>query len=193
VDRHPDDFYATPRWATVAILDALDARGALTAAAGLGRILEPSCGDGAILDVLAERVSQSRLYGVEIDTARAQATRRRFPRTTVAMADYLRWTPHPGASPAWIIGNPPFKHAQEFVEHSLSFAPADCRVTLLLRLAFLASKRRASLYAPGAGFAALHVLPRRPSFTPDRGTDRYDYGWFTWQKGFRGDARIFRL
>ena len=39
--RHPDDYYATPAWCVDAILPVLPLAGG---------IIEPSCGDGAILD-----------------------------------------------------------------------------------------------------------------------------------------------
>lgn len=189
--RHPDDFYATPRWPTVAILDALDVRGAVTRAATLGGILEPTCGDGAILDVLAERLDQGRLQGWEIDPGRTAEAARRGHR--VICRDVLEVAAVELFGVRWVFGNPPFSIAQEIIEALLAAMQDGARLTFLLRLAFLASKRRAPLYTRTSGFEALHVLPRRPSFTPDGGTDKYDYGWFTWRKGFTGAARIFRL
>lgn len=183
--RHPDDFYATPRWVTVAMLDAIDfPRGF--------NIVEPSCGDGAILDVLRERYDARALRGIELDVARGQEARRRIG-CTITLGDYLAWAPRPGAEPSWIVGNPPFSLAQRFVEHSLSIVDDGCRITFLLRLAFLSSQSRRHLFDDDAGFAQLLVLPRRPSFTPDGGTDRYDYGWFSWVKGSTSSATIEHL
>ena len=187
--RHPDDFYATPRWATVAMLDALPGH--------VGPwvrdpefIIEPSCGDGAILDVLAERFRGElpSIVGFELDSSRADEAGRRGHE--VFCGDYLAGGGGEHCSRTWVVGNPPFSLAQSFVEHTLAYLPNGARLTFLLRLAFLSSKRRRHLFATGAGFEWLFVLPRRPSFTPNGGTDQYDYGWFTWRKGFIGEARI---
>jgi hypothetical protein len=187
--RHPDDFYATPRWATVAMLDALPGH------IGPWRnspeyIIEPSCGDGAILDVLAERFPGElpSIVGFELNQQRAAEAERRGH--FVLQGDYLAGSGGEHCSRTWVVGNPPFSLAQSFVEHTLSYLPNGARLTFLLRLAFLSSKRRRHLFATGAGFEWLFVLPRRPSFTPGGGTDQYDYGWFTWRKGFLGEARI---
>ena len=182
--RHPDDFYATPGWCVRALLDAY------TPGHPADGIFEPAAGDGAILDVVAAVLPEYPRAGFEMNMERSAEARRRGH--DVTCRDFLRWAPTIPQR-AWVLGNPPFRLAQEFVEHALaSFAPGS-EVTYLLRLGFLASKRRAHLFAPGAGFAHLHVLPRRPSFTPDGGTDQYDYGWFTWRQGWTGNGTVSHL
>jgi len=185
VGRHPDDFYATPRWAVAAV-----ARSRAVPPL-FGHVLEPSCGDGAILDVLRELAPFRRIHGIELDEGRASEARRRGH--SVTTGSFFDWGLRPGLSTPYVLGNPPFSLAQEFVEHALSFLPAGCRVTFLLRLAFIASQKRAHLYDDVAGFRLLQVLPRRPSFTPDGKTDSSDYAWFTWEVGFSGDAVVERL
>lgn len=76
-----------------------------------------------------------------------------------------------------VFTNPPYNQAKEFVEHSLSFAKT---VIMLLRLDFLASKDRYPLFK-NHQLTGLYVLSKRPSFAFG-GTDRYDYGWFVWDK-----------
>ena len=193
--RHPDDFYATPRWCTEAMLySSAPLRDAAL-------IVEPSCGDGAILDVVgpwsrpvrgrwAGHRKGPRVVGFDVDGGRVQEARRRGH--DVGAADFLL-SADIGDDLAWVVGNPPFSLAREFVDHSLSLVSPGSRVTFLLRLAFLASQDRAHLYAKGAGFRHLGVLGRRPSFTPGGGTDSSDYGWFTWEKGWRGPATVERL
>lgn len=182
--RHPDDFYATPRWCVESMLRS-DA-----APVGVGVIIEPSCGDGAMLDVLRERLPFHAIVGFDINRARVTEARRRGH--SVEVADWLEASDI-GDEPAWVVGNPPYSLAQEFVEHSLALAPPGSRVTFLFRLAFLSSQARAHLYAGSAGFRHLGVLGRRPSFTPGGGTDSSDYGWFTWEVGYRGPATVERL
>jgi hypothetical protein len=180
--RHPDDFYATPRWCTESML------GSSAPPSDAGLILEPSCGDGAILDLLREW-SPTPVVGYDIDPGRLNEARRRGH--DAILADFLSL----GGllETVWIVGNPPFSLAQEFVEHALRIAPPGSRVTFLLRLAFLSSQGRAHLYSGSAGFRHLGVLGRRPSFTPGGGTDSSDYGWFTWEVGHRGPSMVDRL
>jgi hypothetical protein len=73
------------------------------------------------------------------------------------------------------IGNPPFTLAQEFVEKALS---CSTQVMFLLRLGFLASKKRGKLFAEHPP-ANIWVLESRPSFT-GKGTDSADYCVVHW-------------
>ena len=45
-----------------------------------------------------------------------------------------------------IITNPPYKYAQEFVEHALSLIPEGNRVAMFLKLTFLESKNRRAMF-----------------------------------------------
>jgi adenine-specific DNA methylase len=76
-----------------------------------GRILEPSCGDGAVLAALAERLGTSGgLTGIElIPAAAAQARRRCCGGATVVTADFFRWfgSAKFGAFDG-VAGNPPY-------------------------------------------------------------------------------------
>ena len=57
--RAPDDFYATPGWAVRAVLPHL------SLSTGSGRILEPSCGEGAIVRVLLDAgIDRQRILGI---------------------------------------------------------------------------------------------------------------------------------
>ena len=194
--RHPDDFYATPHGCTEAMLrSAAPMRDATD-------IVEPACGDGAILDVLTPWATPVQgkwsgyregpsVAGIESDKGRAAEARRRGH--AVLVGDFLTWTiPATLGARVWIVGNPPYSLAREFVEHSLGILPTGCRVTFLLRLAFLAAQSRAHLYS-GVGFHHLGVLGKRPSFTPDGKTDSSDYAWFTWEVGYTGPAEVERL
>jgi len=84
------------------------------AAAGIEpgqRVLDPSCGDGRMLQAAAERLGpQGAVHGIEIDPAVADAARRRQPRANVVTASAFEAT----AAPGWkgdfdaVIGNPPY-------------------------------------------------------------------------------------
>jgi len=114
----------------------------------------------------------------------------------VTQLDYLEDRSPRGEHFDWIIGNPPYGKADEFVTKALTQATEG--VAFLLRLGFLAGQRRASnLYS--RAMPDVHVLSRRPSFTADGRTDAADYGWFVWRRfgGYwrvgGGDLRMLRV
>jgi len=160
VVRRDRDAYPTPTWCVEAIV------GQLVWPANPS-ILEPCIGTGAITEVL-ERVSND-IEWAEISLGR----------------DFLTWDF--GRRFDFVITNPPFSLAQEFVDRSLELA--DC-VVMLLPLSFLASRKRREWWR-GRRPTALHVLSRRPSFTGDNRTDAMDYGWFVWDKTGKQKAGLY--
>jgi len=196
--RRADDYYATPAWATAALLDWFE-RQRLTMR---GTILDPFAGDGAILQVVKDRSWPwvERLAAVEIrpeadpalqsvadwhriadwfELAQADLPRRRIvgPPFNVCASDTLA-----------IITNPPYSRAEEAIRSCCTVAD---RVVMLLRLPFYAGQRRKALFTEHPPAHVL-VLAKRPSFT-DGGTDATDYAWFVWDRGHRGPARLERL
>ncbi len=163
-DRHNDDFYRTPAWVTRAILPYVYTNGDRD-------ILDPCCGDGAILDCFDEdRV----LVGLELDADRAAQSTRKGHIVTQGDALKLVW---PLAH--LTITNPPFSLAEEFVRRAIAFALDNgSTVAMLLRLAFVESKKRKALHTEFP--SDLFPLSERPSFTEDGGTDSCAYGWFVW-------------
>jgi hypothetical protein len=158
---NPDDWYRTPSWCVRAILPFV-----LSPNSGIA-VLDPACGDGAILDAVREYAPGARTFGIEIDDGRAATAAQKHE---VRHADALAndWTPAPLA-----VLNPPFSLAMEFVEASIVRVE---RCAVLLRLAFLASQKRAAFHRTHP--SDVYVLPKRPSFTPDGKTDSADYAWF---------------
>lgn len=164
--RHPDDFYATPAWATLAILRYAARPGDI--------VLDPACGDGAILDVAAE--CNFKTIGLELDEGRARRAAGHGKHVAI-IRDALDVGAWPRAEA--IVMNPPFGCAMEFVERAIAEARVcDANVAALLRLPWLASRKRVAFHR--AHPSDVYVLPRRPSFTPDGKTDATDYAWFVW-------------
>lgn len=160
--RHVYDAYSTPTWCTEAICRQL----VWPQESG---VLEPCAGDGAIVRVL-EKYAE---YIVECEIQRG--------------IDFFEFDPdYPRFD--FIITNPPFSLAQEFVEKSLTLA--NC-VVMLLRLNFLASSKRKAFWERNEP-TAIHVLTKRPSFT-GKGTDATDYAWFVWDSTGRQKRGVFWL
>lgn len=81
-------------------------------------VLEPSCGDGRLMDAARDSGATS-VFGIEVDAGRAEAARRKgFP---VLTANFLEVPPE--AKYDFVLMNPPFfgKHWQLHVEHALKF------------------------------------------------------------------------
>jgi hypothetical protein len=149
-ERQPDDFYATPAWATRAILPHL--RGGLL-------VLDPFAGKGAILDVAKVSGKWKHTEGVEIDPGRADVcvSRGHAVRTHDALAAGFSWDVH-GQT---ILTNPPFSRAMDCVERALGEI-GDGECAFLLPLGWISSAARAKFHRSHP--ADIFVLPRRPSF-----------------------------
>jgi len=175
--RRKDDFYETPEWCTRAILKALDLR------ADHMTILEPSAGHGAIVRVLREHpwtsLSAPMIVTVEIREDARLHLAEAGADVWITGHDFLSW--ETANRYDLLIGNPPFSLAFEFCQKCVGMADT---VALLLRLNFLASKKRSAWMQEHT--PSIYVLSKRPSFTGN-GTDSADYAWFVWD---RGPARV---
>lgn len=93
------------------------------------RILEPSCGDGAIMEAL-RRSGANDVYGVEVDAGRAAIARaKRFP---VVLGNFLETTFEKPFD--MVVMNPPFygKHYAKHVLHAWSLlVPGGTLVAIL--------------------------------------------------------------
>lgn len=180
--RLPDDFYETPPWCVDALLRRV---GALAGK----RILEPSAGSGAIVKrLLAAGAEADLIQAVEID--RSRATQVLELGVNCDAWSFEAWAPDQhtrerasedvGRGFDLIVMNPPFSFAQEHIELAISLLAPGGLCCALERLAFGASKKRASFRARYP-YDKLE-LAARPSFTSRR-TDSADYAWFcfgTW-------------
>ena len=103
-------FYPTPRKVIDTILKSVNIRKG-------DKVLEPSCGDGAILDVLAE----SGIYanGIEYDAGRANQARAKGH--SVQIANFLECEPAHHCD--YVIMNPPFSglHYLKHIDHAMKF------------------------------------------------------------------------
>lgn len=120
-------FYRTPEAVADRLVDDLDpTNGAL--------ILEPSCGDGALLDALRRFATKKRrdlrATGIEYDRDRAEQARAKG--YAVQVANFLQVQPDPRFD--YVLMNPPFfgKHYQKHVEHARKFLKPGGRLVAIL-------------------------------------------------------------
>lgn len=96
----------------------------------------------------------------------------------------------------WVITNPPFKHAQEFIEKSLDVA--NIGVAMFLKIQFLEGKKRKELFK-NTPLKHVYVFSARQTiFTggeefDEKGKRRANtmcFAWFVWEKGYEGRPMI---
>jgi hypothetical protein len=81
----------------------------------------------------------------------------------------------------FVVGNPPYKYAEEILHRALNTIYRYGEVILLLRLGFLTSEARYnSLWTKGLAPTSVTVLNTRPSFTGDNKTYPGDFAIFRW-------------
>ena len=161
------DFFPTPRWATLALIENEKFN---------GEIWECACGDGTMSRVLEETgqpVRSTDLYD------------RGFGEAGV---DFL--TSHSGADN--IVTNPPYNCAEGFVASGVK--QAKRKFALLLRLAFLEGANRAKTIFANTPPSRVWVFSERITFYPGgvepKGSGTTAYGWFVWDKDARGPTEL---
>jgi hypothetical protein len=173
-----NDLYETPECATLALLRAESLP---------HRIWEPACGRGAIVNVLraaGHEVVASDLvdYGVPVTCPGYRNV------------DFLMERRAPEGTEA-IVTNPPFRLANEFVEHALTLCP---RVIMLLRLAFLESERRSGIL-DGGELARVHVFRKRlpmmhrDGWTGPKASSGMAFAWYAFDRSHTGPTTIDRI
>lgn len=93
-----------------------------------------------------------------------------------------------------IVTNPPFKYAQEFIEHALDKVDNGRKVCMFLKVTFLESKTRKEFfkkYPP----KTIYVCSSRIPCAKNGDFEKYPssaiaYAWYVWQKGFTGKTTV---
>jgi hypothetical protein len=187
VDRK-DDLYETPECAIRALLAVEELPS--------GVVWEPACGPGAIVRVL--RAAGHQVYAtdlVEYGSSDQDAAgidflmESRFPATVESNSDSAPY------SIRSIVTNPPFKLAEQFVQHALLLCP---RVYMLLRLAFLESERRRGILDNGwlrRVYVFRERLPmmHRAGWNGPRASSALAFAWFVWDRQHCGPAELHRI
>lgn len=141
-------------------------------------VLEPSCGEGHLSEVLKE-------YGYNV------TSRDLIDRGYGEVADFLE------TQEQWdgtIITNPPYKYAQAFVEHALDIVAEGNSVFMFLKLQFLEGKGRKKLFQRKE-LKTVYVSSSRLKCAINGDFSKVSssavaYAWFEFVKGYNGDPVI---
>ena len=90
-----------------------------------------------------------------------------------------------------IITNPPYKYAQEFIEHALELVTDGHKVCMFLKLTFLESQRRRKMfekYPPKTIWVSSSRIQcgKNGKFEPSA----VAYAWYVWEKGYKGETIV---
>ena len=124
------DYFASPPWSVRAGLEVIRHPYIDDCFGGLGTVWEPACGDGVMAKVLADDLGGTNVVASDIE-----------PQGYGQQHDFLCDQPIGGVR--WIVTNPPFANAADFVNRGLGIAKVG--VAILCRLAFLESVARYDL------------------------------------------------
>lgn len=171
--RHPDDFYATDPRAVAPLLAALGWQwGGLT-------LWENSCGMGHLSRPLAA-AGHTVISTDLVDRGYG-----------IGGVDFLEPSIFDTFRYDGIVMNPPFKHAQKFIEKSLTIAPVVCA---FLRLAFLESQGRYDFFKSNPPWKVLVFSDRVPSAInadfENVGAGKTPYCWIIWTGGHVGQTMM---
>lgn len=163
----PDDF-PTPPWATRALIEHILKPD--HSALGSQRCLEPACGRGHMAKPLME-------YFASVEASDA------YQYGYAPVRDFLS-QPHDEGSHDWVITNPPFRLAEEFVARALTVAREG--VAILARTVFLEScSRYNGIFCsnPPTIFAQfVERVPMVKGRIDKSASTATGYGWFVWSK-----------
>jgi len=185
-----DDRYYTPAWVVRQCLQY----GTFVAIESIRdrpqRILDPGAGRGVFTDAVRAKYPKAEITALDLDPTVGP-----WPTAdhSLVSTNFLEWNTNKAQSFDLVVGNPPYKLAQKFLEHSLRMSRY---VVFLLRVGFLASARRYH-FLQAHPPVAVYLLPNRPRFIyPDgapRSSDQTEYAIMCWRERLPGPQPVPRL
>lgn len=166
-DREENDFYATDPVAMKLLLKIENIS---------HNVWECACGEGHLAKVLVEK-------GYEV-----KATDLIDRGYGLGGVDFLKEKETFNGD---IITNPPYRYAQEFIEHALELVPTGSKVIMFLKVQFLEGKKRRELYDK--------YPPKRVWVSSSRlqcgkngvfSGSMVAYAWYVWEKGYQGSTTL---
>ena len=165
------DYFPTPPWGTRVLCEQLIKPNSTDT------ILEPACGEGAMAETLKEY------------TANVTASDN-FDYGYGDVADYLN-TDMPNYD--WVITNPPFKLAKEFIHKAMSHSNKG--VAMILRIAFLEGIQRYNELFSSTPPTKVGVFSERIPMVKGRldksAGSATCYAWFVWEQGKTGTELVW--
>ena len=171
-ERIKDDYYATPKASTKALLEVENFE---------GNIFEPCCGQGHISEVL--KMYGYSVYSNDLVNRGYGETFKNFLTDDFQLFDN-------------IITNPPFKYAKEFILRALDIS--NKKVAMFCKIQLLEGVQRQEMFK-NTPLKTVYVFTKRQN--PLRNGSEYDengkkwastmcFAWFVWDKSYEGLPQI---
>jgi hypothetical protein len=158
------DFFPTPPWATRALLESFD-----KSLMAKQTVSESACGKGHMSNVLQEYFEE--VHSADINDYGYGAVQDFLGDDVCAEYD-------------WIITNPPFKNAEEFILRALERARVG--VAMLARTQLLEGKKRyENVYSKHPPYSINQFVERVPMVKnrlDRKASTATSYAWFVWRK-----------
>ena len=173
------DFYPTPKWATRALLEKYkyEIKGK--------NCLEPACGNGAMVDVLREYFNSVDCYDLH-DPANKGFIKK----------DFLAagWLEPENKQYDWIITNPPFQLAEEFILKMYRECLIGC--ASFGRISFLEGRKRYknlfNVIPPSKVFVFSERVNMMHGRLDKEASSAVCYAWYVWEKlETTGETKLF--
>ena len=179
-ERQNEDFYATDPVATEWLLKLENIHDV---------VIDNSVGEGDLMFPIIK--SGRKVIGFDIVNRFSQ-----HPGFEFRNENWLEFNPNKLIN-ADVIFNPPYKLAQEFVEHSINLVEEGRKVCAFLKLQFLEGKKRKELfekYPPKIVYVSSSriLCAKNADFAGMReaGGSAVAYAWYVWEKGFKGTTSL---
>lgn len=187
-EREKDDFYATPEWATQALVDVYGLRMRELLKDNL-ILWEPACGNGAMTKVLEPFFLEGQVISSDL-VHRGHGNTFDFLSNDIEAADFgedITLEDFGG-----VVTNPPFKLAKEFILKAVNL-PSSKFTCMFLRLSFLEGQKRKKLFEEHPP-KYVYVFSKRVSFgrgdSEQKKMNAVAYAWFVWETGFKGETTV---
>lgn len=169
-ERQSEDYYAT---------DPIAGHLLLEVEPELNNIWECACGEGHLAKVFDEAGKLGKATDL---INRGYGTQENF---------LLNKEPYHNGD---IVTNPPYKYAQEFVEHSLSKVDEGRKVCMFLKVLFLETQKRKELFIKFPP-KVIYVSSSRINCAKNGDFVTYNssaiaYAWYVWIKGYKGETVV---
>jgi len=175
-ERAENDFYATDPKSVLSLLKLEDFND--------GTILEPCCGQGHISKILKENTNSNVYSSDLINRGYGNETIDFFKTNENIKYDY-------------VITNPPFKLAKEFISKSLKIT--NKKVAMFLKIQFLEGQSRKE-WLQKSPLKTVYVFSKRQNIwtngeniNPNTGkkwANTMCFCWFVWEIGYSGEPTI---
>lgn len=180
--RVDNDYYATDPKAVEMLLRQYEFNG--------NKMLEPCVGGGHIANAVKSFIGYE-----DVEITGVDLVDRGYPDTITT--DFLTW--NNGEKYDFIISNPPYSMAQEFIEHGLELLVPNGQMAMFLKIQFLEGQKRKFFFEDNPP-KYIYVFRNRmatwnngQSVDPNTGkkwATTMCHAWFVWEKGFKGEPIV---